>query len=343
MTSFSGVLLVGGASERFGSPKALARFRGETLAERAWRLLGEVCDEVLAVGKRGDSLELPFPVLEDEIDERAAVHGLIAGLRASSNDVCLVLPVDCPLVTPEVLRSLAEGVAVPQTGPLPGAYPKALLPELEARVARGELSLRGVNPTVLEVDERLLANVNTRMELMTAAVTDWAGREGGRSGVAPRRLARPRGGACRSLVRSRPDLHRRGSESLSRGRVVDARVRCAARDVSGAQARRSLGPAGALRDRRGGGLRALPRLGPRAVRSERERRFTPRPRLPAAHRPDRNRRCARAERSKAATRRPDAARLRRARRATSGTTRSGPRRSSGEARSSPRSNASTGT
>ena len=43
----TGVLLVGGASTRFGSPKALARFRGETLAERAWRTLGEACDERL--------------------------------------------------------------------------------------------------------------------------------------------------------------------------------------------------------------------------------------------------------------------------------------------------------
>ena len=48
----TGVLLVGGASTRFGSPKALARFDGETLAERAWRLLGEACDERIAVGKR---------------------------------------------------------------------------------------------------------------------------------------------------------------------------------------------------------------------------------------------------------------------------------------------------
>ena len=174
MSALSGVVLVGGASERFGSPKALARFRGEPLGERACRVLQEVCDEVLAVGKQGDSLELPFPVLADASDERAAVHGLIAGLRAASNDLCIVLPVDCPLVTPEALRSLADAVAVPQTGPLPGVYSKAMLPELEARVARGELSLRGVNPTVLEVDESLLANVNTRMELMTAAVTDWA-------------------------------------------------------------------------------------------------------------------------------------------------------------------------
>ena len=69
----TGVLLVGGASERFGSPKALARFRGETLAERGWRVLGEVCAEVIAVGKAGDALDLPFPVEDDGTDERA--HG----------------------------------------------------------------------------------------------------------------------------------------------------------------------------------------------------------------------------------------------------------------------------
>ncbi len=56
----TGILLVGGASERFGSPKALASFRGETLAERGWRILGEACEEVLAVGKEADGLELPF-------------------------------------------------------------------------------------------------------------------------------------------------------------------------------------------------------------------------------------------------------------------------------------------
>jgi aminoglycoside 6-adenylyltransferase len=170
----SGVLLVGGRSERFGSPKAVARFRGELLAERARRALGEVCDEVLAVGKTADGLELPFPVVDDGADERAPVFGVAAGLRAASHDTCLVLPVDCPLVTPDLLRELLAAQAVPQTGPLPGVYTKAMLPALEERVAAGELSLRGVNGNVLELDERLLANVNTRMELMSAAVADWA-------------------------------------------------------------------------------------------------------------------------------------------------------------------------
>ncbi|HSG14300.1 MAG TPA: aminoglycoside 6-adenylyltransferase, partial [Gaiellaceae bacterium] len=87
---------------------------------------------------------------------------------------CLVLPVDCPLVTPELLRALLSAGAVPQTGPLPGVYTRALLPALEERVASGELSLRGVNETVLELDDRLLANVNTRPELVAAAVAEWA-------------------------------------------------------------------------------------------------------------------------------------------------------------------------
>jgi aminoglycoside 6-adenylyltransferase len=170
----TGVLLVGGASERFGSPKALARFRGETLAERAWRVLGETCDEVVAVGKVRDQLELPFPVLDDGSGERAPVFGVIAGLRAASHDACVVLPVDCPLVTEDLLRELLSAGAVPQTGPLPGAYSKTLLPQLVVRVTAGELSLKGVNPKVLELDDRLLVNVNTRIELIEAAVADWA-------------------------------------------------------------------------------------------------------------------------------------------------------------------------
>jgi len=171
---WTGILLVGGASERFGSPKALAPFRGETLAERGWRVLGEVCKEVIAVGKDADELPLPFPIVDDGSSERAPVYGVIAGLRVAANDVCVVLPVDCPLVTPEAVRALADACAVPQTGPLPGAYAKSMLPDLERRVSAGELSLRGVNPAVIQLDERLLANVNTRMDLIEAAVADWA-------------------------------------------------------------------------------------------------------------------------------------------------------------------------
>lgn len=162
----TGVLLVGGASTRFGSPKALASIGGETLAERAWRTLGEVCDERIAVGK-GDE-QLPFPVLADGVDERAAIHGLVAGLQAARNEVCVVLPVDMPHMTAEALRALADAcldVAIPPTGPLPGAYRKSALIALTS----GELSIKraiaGLAVAVVELDDSLLENVNTPQDL----------------------------------------------------------------------------------------------------------------------------------------------------------------------------------
>ncbi|HVH50826.1 MAG TPA: molybdenum cofactor guanylyltransferase [Gaiellaceae bacterium] len=160
------MLLVGGASTRFGSPKALAHVDDETLAERAWRVLGEACDERIAVGK-GDE-RLPFPVLADGVEERAAIHGLVAGLRAARYDVSVVLPVDLPFVTAASLRKLADAcrdAAVPPTGPLPGAFRKSALPALES----GELSIRRaiaeLDFAVVDVDPAELVNVNRPSDL----------------------------------------------------------------------------------------------------------------------------------------------------------------------------------
>ena len=171
MTAVTGVLLVGGASRRFGSPKALATWRGETLAERAWRTLAW-CDERIAVGKRRDALELPFPLTDDGTSVRAPLAGLVAGLRAARHDQCVVLPVDCPLVTPALLQTLVErcaDAAVPQTGPLPGAYRRSALSVLERRLESGELALRDALPEletrVVALDPSLLVNVNTPAQL----------------------------------------------------------------------------------------------------------------------------------------------------------------------------------
>ena len=169
----TGVLLVGGASTRFGSPKAVARLGGETLAERGWGLLGEVCGERLAVGKLADGLSFPFPVLDDGSEVRAPLAGLVAGLRAASHEVAVVLPVDTPHVTPELLAELAEAcvdAAVTQTGPLPGAYAKSALPVLERRFAAGHLALREaldeLEAVIVEAEPRLLVNVNEPEDLV---------------------------------------------------------------------------------------------------------------------------------------------------------------------------------
>ncbi len=172
--SLTGALLLGGASSRFGSAKALALLEGETLAERAWRKLGELCQERIAVGKRADCLRLPFALVDDGTRLRAPLAGVVAALRAASHELCLLLPVDCPLVTREALEALVEGclgadVACPQTGPLPGVYRRGALPVLERRLAAGRLALREALAELaarrVPVDRACLANVNTPEDL----------------------------------------------------------------------------------------------------------------------------------------------------------------------------------
>jgi molybdopterin-guanine dinucleotide biosynthesis protein A/GNAT superfamily N-acetyltransferase len=168
----TGVLLVGGASRRFGSPKALAPFDGETLASRAWRTLGRACDTCIAVGKRSDALQLPFELLDDSSPVRAPLAGLVRGLRAARSDVAVFLPVDTPLVRSRDLLRLADAcadVAVPQTGPLPCALRRTALATLARRLTDDDLALREafaeLETRTVELDPAALANVNTPEDL----------------------------------------------------------------------------------------------------------------------------------------------------------------------------------
>lgn len=171
----TGALLVGGASRRFGSPKALARLEGETLAERAHRALSHAFGRVVVVGKTADALPLPFPVLDDGHEERAAIVGVAAALRHAAGEPVVALPIDMPFVTPAYLRELADALvhaeaAHPPTGPLPGAFRPSVRPVLERRIAAGELRLRDavaeVGARVVDADAALLRNVNTPDDLV---------------------------------------------------------------------------------------------------------------------------------------------------------------------------------
>ena len=172
--ALTGILLVGGASSRFGSPKALARFDSGTLAERAWRLLDEVCDERVAVGRLREGL--PFPSLADE--GTGPVAAIAAGLRDASHEVAVVIPVDMPLLTVRALMLLAEAcrdAAVAQAGPLPCAVARRTLPAFEAEERRLRTVLDGLDTARIELEDRLLANVNSPSDLDTLTRVSEAG------------------------------------------------------------------------------------------------------------------------------------------------------------------------
>jgi molybdenum cofactor guanylyltransferase len=160
----TGILLAGGASSRFGSPKELAEYEGETLAARARRLLGEVCDEQLVVGRGG---------LADP--GTGPVAAIAVGLRAATHELAVVIPVDMPLLTGEALRLLADAcrdAAVAQAGPLPCAVARRTLPAFETGERRLRAVLDGLDTARIELEPSLLANVNEPAELRRIATSE---------------------------------------------------------------------------------------------------------------------------------------------------------------------------
>ncbi len=105
-----GLVLAGGQSRRMGQDKALMRYQGSTLIEKASSLLKAAgCDEVLISRNAAGFL---VDIIEDA--------GPLGGVHAAIDDLCnanngsdslielLVLPVDMPQMTPQLLKLLVS-------------------------------------------------------------------------------------------------------------------------------------------------------------------------------------------------------------------------------------------
>lgn len=112
-----GILLAGGRSRRFGSPKAFATWKNQFFYQLAYAALDKVCDDVVII-TREELLPL-FPknlsILVD--DHRFTGEGPLAGIFTGMNNIkadqFLVLPCDMPFITREELKRL---MLYPSTG-----------------------------------------------------------------------------------------------------------------------------------------------------------------------------------------------------------------------------------
>ena len=150
-----GVILAGGASRRFGTPKALALVGGRRIVDRVLDALGAVVPEVVVSANDPE----PYGGLElAVIPDRHAGIGPLGGIHAALLHAvergwpgALVVACDLPYVTAGVLRlvvrrarvSPADAVAPESHGrrgvePLCAFYSVDCIPIVEAMIAEGE-------------------------------------------------------------------------------------------------------------------------------------------------------------------------------------------------------------
>lgn len=107
-----GILLAGGLSRRYGSPKAFAEMNGKKFYQIVYDVLQSVCDQVVIVTRKEfiDWFPKEYHVIVD-IDAYSGC-GPLAGIYSAMNEKeaknYVVLPCDMPLMTSQVLKQLVK-------------------------------------------------------------------------------------------------------------------------------------------------------------------------------------------------------------------------------------------
>jgi molybdopterin-guanine dinucleotide biosynthesis protein A len=92
-----------------GHDKATLLFRGQPMVAIAAHTLRSVCAQVFLAGNR-DDLSSYAPAVHESRPESGPAAGIEAALTHSSTDWVMVIPVDVPLMSAELLRIWAERV-----------------------------------------------------------------------------------------------------------------------------------------------------------------------------------------------------------------------------------------
>lgn len=102
-TKFNGLLLAGGRSSRMGQDKALLSIHGETLLQRGQKLLKAAGAEQVFVSRN----EFTLGYLPDVYPNKGPLSGIHAALDNSDLPL-LVIPIDMPLLTKELLEPIVQ-------------------------------------------------------------------------------------------------------------------------------------------------------------------------------------------------------------------------------------------
>jgi len=173
------VIFAGGKSSRMGRDKALLPFEGYgTLAEYQYRRLLPLFDRV-SLSAKGDKFPFDAPrIYDDDPEISSPMIALASVLKQARYDVVFVLSVDMPFVDAPLINRLYEAhkdhpdarmiLAASSRGaePLCALYHRELLPQITARLARGEHRMQTLVQETESVEvvcdrEVVFTNLNT--------------------------------------------------------------------------------------------------------------------------------------------------------------------------------------
>ena len=161
-----------------GQDKGSLPFGDETMMERIVRLVQDLADEVIVVGRR-DQVGV---TIHDAVEDQGPLSGIAAGLAASATDLNVVVACDMPLIRPAVLRRLLEAVdnndacvAIidGHASALCGVYRSRVAAEAQALLDSGERRVMRLLDQVQtkRVDAALLRDIDPELDTFVSVDT----------------------------------------------------------------------------------------------------------------------------------------------------------------------------
>jgi molybdopterin-guanine dinucleotide biosynthesis protein A len=153
-TKPTSIILYGGKERRFGRSKATASVGGQMVIERILAVLEPLSSKIVAVTSP-EKPDVPVmgkaTIVTDSFPGKGPLGGIYTGLQNTEGDLAIVVGCDMPFLNAALLTrmvEMAEGydAVVPRLAgemvePLHAVYARSCLPEMRARLERGELSI----------------------------------------------------------------------------------------------------------------------------------------------------------------------------------------------------------
>lgn len=171
------IILAGGKGRRMRADKANLPIPGGTLIRMVLLQVEGMFDEVLISVSRRQAVDAPgCRTVEDAAPGQGPLAGILAGLKAAKNEVCVVLACDIPDIDVDFLKRLIAkaqrfDIVVPVScgglfEPLFAVYRRSVIPEIEALVRACDFSIltlydRCRTRKVMLKDSGWLRNLNT--------------------------------------------------------------------------------------------------------------------------------------------------------------------------------------